>query len=517
MKQHLAIFACFILLSCQQKDLEIVDTRFGPVKGYTKDDLHIFKGIPFAQPPVGDLRWKAPQEPEPWTKVKECTSFGPSPMQAPPQPFRFWSSEFLIPESPIGEDCLYLNVWTRAKSSEEKRPVLVYIYGGGFRSGGAGCAIYDGESMAKRGVVFVTLNYRVGTFGFFAHPELTKESGNGASGNYGIMDQIAALRWVKDNIASFGGDPENVTIAGQSAGSFAVNILVASPRAQGLFQKAIGQSGGSVLQNPARPAYSLSEGEQMGLDFAAQLNCTSLAELRAKSAEEILNAPNRAVTPIVDGFVLPQSVHDIFYAGKQNDVATIVGWNQDDRVSGPPMAAAEYRKSLESRMASFAADFLAQYPDSTEEISARSQIDIGRDEVFGAQNYAWAKKQSELGKSPVYIYNFNRDLPYYTDSTNFGAFHSGEIVYAYDNLHTLDRPWKDEDHKLAEIMSSYWVNFATKGDPNGDGLPEWPVYKLEDEQVMILDVESKSAVLPDKNKLMLWEKFFSQPPASEQK
>src|SRR5690348_7123272 len=241
----------FVSFCSSFDDLSVVKTDAGVVSGTVKDDVHIFKGIPFAAPPIGDLRWKAPQPVQHWTGVKVCDKFSASPMQASPAPFSMWTEEFLIPKEPIGEDCLYLNVWTGAKSAKEKRAVLVWIYGGGFQSGGSACPIYDGEAMAKKGIVFVSINYRVGVFGFFAHPELTKESGNNASGNYGIMDQVAALQWVQKNIAAFGGDPKNVTIAGQSAGSMSVNCLVASPLAKNLFQKAIGESGASFTNGNA--------------------------------------------------------------------------------------------------------------------------------------------------------------------------------------------------------------------------------------------------------------------------
>src|SRR5579863_6920032 len=242
----------FITKSNIAPALSEAKTDAGMVSGIKNStgDVTAFKGIPFAAPPVGDLRWKAPQPVQHWDGIKKCDSFGPSPMQLKPFPFIVYTSEFLIPENPIGEDCLYLNVWTGAKSKAEKRPVFVWIYGGGFSSGGSACPIYDGEALAKKGIIFVSINYRVGVFGFFAHPELTKESPDKASGNYGLLDQIAALKWVKKNIAAFGGDPDKVTIAGQSAGSMSVNALVASPLTKGLFKRAIAESGSFLVKNP---------------------------------------------------------------------------------------------------------------------------------------------------------------------------------------------------------------------------------------------------------------------------
>lgn len=302
----------------------VIKTKSGPIAGTTtpEGDIRIFKGIPFAAPPVGALRWRAPQPVAKWKGTKDCTDFSASAMQAAPQPFLFWPTEYLIPAEPISEDCLYLNVWSAAKTKKEKRPVLVFIHGGGFRSGGAACPIYDGEAMARQGVVFVTINYRVGVFGFLAHPELTAESGENASGNYGLLDMVAALEWVQKNIGAFGGDPGNVTIAGQSAGAFAVNYLTASPLAKGLFHRAIAESGGSFA---GRPVQRLGEAEAQGLAFGQGLNAVSLAALRAKSADEIQQAANAPASPIIDGYFISASIHDVFAKGAQNDVPTLVG------------------------------------------------------------------------------------------------------------------------------------------------------------------------------------------------
>lgn len=467
-----------------------------------------FKGIPFAAPPVGDLRWKAPQAIESWEGTRECTKFGPSPMQASPAPFMFWSEEFLIPEEPIGEDCLYLNVWTTAETALDQQPVLVYIYGGGFRSGGSACAIYDGSVMAEKGVVFVSINYRVGVFGFLSHPELTAESGYGSSGNYAILDMIAALEWVKENIEQFGGDPGNVTIAGQSAGSFAVNFLSVSPLAEGLFHKAIAQSGAAFVTSPLRPGLSLEEAEQAGVEFAEGLGAASLTELRSLPADSIQNARGGLSSPFTDGYVIPESVMDAYQNGSQNNVPVIAGWNKDDRVMGGPRPADLFREQVQNRFGDLADECLAVYPASSDEEAARSQFDMSRDEAFGIQAYIWAKIQSTEGTSPVFLYNFNRELPAHTTETQFGAFHSGEIVYAYDNLHTLDRPWEIIDQEIADLMSSYWVNFARNGDPNGPGLPRWEAYSPLEESAMIFDTLSTQKTIPNLDQLGFWENYF---------
>ncbi len=475
-----------------------------------ESDLFIFRGIPFAAPPVGDLRWKEPQPVVPWEGARECKAFGPSPMQPAPRPFMFWSSEFLIPEEPISEDCLYLNVWTPAKEESEKLPVLVYIYGGGFQSGGSACPIYDGSSMAGKNLVFVSINYRVGKFGFFAHPELSDESPSGTSGNYGILDMIAALQWVQNNIHSFGGNAGNVTIAGQSAGSFAVNYLAASPVAKGLFHRAIGESGASFYSNPRRPAVTPEEAENLGVEFAASAGAPSLAALREMPADSILAMPGGLTWPYTDGYVLPNSIHDIYQAGNQNDVPLLIGWNENDILMGPPMEEKAFRKSVSLRFGDLTETFNQAYPaDSPEEID-KIQFEMNRDESFGVQVRAWGTLQSKTGEAPVYMYNFNRELPAHTSETQFGAFHSGEIVYAYDNLETLDRPWEEADREIARIMSGYWANFASSGDPNGGGLPEWRPYKPDQEFVQVIDTEIQSVTLPTRQKLMFWEQFLTR-------
>lgn len=466
----------------------------GLISGVKSKDGSVvcFKGIPFAAPPVGNLRLKAPQPAAPWEGVKKCDAFGPSPMQSKPVPFSMWSAEFLIPEKPISEDCLYLNVWTGATSNKEKRPVLVWIYGGGFSSGGSAVPIYDGEAMAKKGIIFVSINYRVGIFGFLAHPELTKESPYHASGNYGLLDQIAALQWVQKNIMAFGGDPSYVTIAGQSAGSMSVNCLVASPLTKGLFNKAIAESGASFTG----PSATLQTAEQDGLKVAQSLHASSLAELRNMPAEELQKAQGRR-GPIVDGYVLPSSIADIFAAGKENKVALLTGWNENEGL-GPGVIknAADFAKQAEQQYGADKETFLKLYPATNDKIAAISQKNLARDMLFGVQNYTWAKLQSAEG-SKVYLYRFTRKVPATGEYVKYGAFHTGEVPYAYNNLQFVNRPWEPSDRKLANIMSSYWANFAATGNPNGKGLPAWPVYTMQDKKIMILDEMPEAGQLAD--------------------
>jgi para-nitrobenzyl esterase len=456
-------------------------------------DIRIYLGIPFAAPPVGDLRWKAPQPVKPWSGVRKCDAFSASPMQGAPAPFSMWSEEFLIPKEPINEDCLYLNVWTGAKSNTAKQPVVVWIYGGGFGSGGSAVPIYDGEATAKKGVVFVSINYRVGPFGFFAHPELTKESDHNASGNYGLMDQLAALQWVKRNIAAFGGDPANVTIAGQSAGSMSVNCLVASPLGKGLFNKAIAESGASF----ARPYSSRQMAEENGLSVMKTLGASSLAELRAKSAEEILKNAQALRGPITDGYVLPESIGFIFGASQQNRVALLTGWNEDEGLlSGPVKNAADFRQQAEQRYGNQAAKFLKFYPASTDAEATQSQLNLARDQIFGMPNYIWASIQNEQGQ-PTYVYRFTRKVPATGEYVKYGAFHTGEVAYAYDNLKFVNRPWESIDRELASTMSTYWVNFIKTGNPNGSSVPKWPLYATKSKEIMVFGKTAQAASLTD--------------------
>ena len=491
MKKSLILF-CLIAFNGMAQSVQ-VKTLQGVVEGDKLGSIHRFLGIPFAQPPVGDLRWKAPQEMDAWTGVKVTKAYGPSPMQAEPKPFMVWSEEYLIPKEPISEDCLYLNVWNDSKGKASK-PVLVYIYGGGFRSGGAACPIYDGAATASKGVVFVSINYRVGTFGFLAHPELSKESAAGVSGNYGLLDMIAALKWIKANIAAFGGDPNQVTIAGQSAGAFAVNYLCASPLAKGLFKRAIAESGSAMLSTPLRPALTQAAAEATGVSFAAKLGAENLQALRAKSAKEILAAPGGLSSPYLDGYVEPLNMANAYAEKQTSDVDLLLGWNSEDVVSNRWLPAQEYQQNLTKKYGKKAATFLTYYPATNDAEAAISQRNLSRDETFGAGVFFWAKTQWKHGKSPVYLYNFNRQIPGDTPETQNGAFHTGEVPYAYDNLAKVKRPYQNVDHQLAKYLSNYWVNFAKTGNPNGEGLPLWPRFQ-DGNQVMLLDVETKASTL----------------------
>ncbi len=493
------IFLGFLALSCQKTTdesaiaIEKVSVEGGFISGKmdASGEVKIFKGVPFATPPLGELRWKAPQQVQPWEGIKACIENPAAPMQNPPVPFFAWSEEFLIPKEPISEDCLYLNIWTAAASTDEKRPVMVWIYGGGFSSGGNTVPLYDGEDLAKKGIVVVNLNYRVGILGFFAHPELSSENPDQTSGNYGILDQIAALEWVKRNIEQFGGDPDNVTIAGQSAGSFSVNALVVAPKAKGLFHKAIAQSGG-MFNRGSGLVSGLSGAEERGKNLLDTLGISSLAEFRQLSADSLLKIPGR-YGPVIDGKVIP-GVMASFENGSFSDVPLLTGWNADDRVSSPPsMSPAEFKANAKKQYGGRAGEYLELFPAESPEQLAETQA-MASTLFFGLQNYTWAKMQTEKGQKDAFMYFFTRVPP---GEPNYGAFHSAEFSYALHTLRNWKRPFEQVDFDLEQKMSSYWVNFVKYGNPNGEGLPEWPVFDPENPLVMDLGDEVKTRALPN--------------------
>jgi para-nitrobenzyl esterase len=474
-----------------------VKVQGGTLEGTTGSEpaVRIFRGVPFAAPPVGDLRWKAPQPVRPWTEVRKASEFGARCSQPPV------FSDMVFRDPGPSEDCLFLNVWTPVKSGSEKLPVIVWFYGGGFVAGANSEARYDGEHMAAKGAVVVSPNYRLGVFGFLAHPDLTKESGHNASGNYGLLDLVAALQWVHSNIAAFGGDPDNVTISGESAGSFAVSALMASPVAQGLFHKAIGESGAFFPNDrPSLAAKSLSDTEKAGAEFAATLKAANIAELRGKTAAEISQAaagdPFR-FGPNLDGYFLPGKVPDIYASGKQSHVPLLAGWNADEGTGGVLLSkekptAKTFAEQAQKRWGSRANDFLKLYPAATDEQALKSAEELAGDDFIAFSTWKWLNAQVKSGGCPVYAYRFEQ-VPAEKPGAMMdgipavaqGARHSGEIEYVFQMLKWLDKPWTPEDFQVADTMSSFWVNFARSGDPNGKGLPEWPKYESGDQfQVM---------------------------------
>jgi para-nitrobenzyl esterase len=460
----------------------IINTKYGKVEGYREENIRIFKGIPFAAPPIGDLRWKAPQPAIAWKGIKKCVAFSASPIQATPVPFLCWSKEFIAPPEPLSEDCLYLNVWTGASSASEKRPVFVWIYGGGFISGSAGCAIYDGLEYAKKGIVFVSINYRVGSLGFMAHPELTRE-GNGSSGNYGLMDQVAALQWVKENIAAFGGDPSNVTVGGQSAGSISVYALIASPSARGLFQRAIAESGGIF---GSFNVSSLEEGEKTGMALQQKLHADNLKAMRNLPADSILSAAsgvNEAgrfqadlhFAPVRDGVFLPADFNKAFKEGKFNQVDFLGGWVTDElTMFGIEKTSKEkFIQTVHEEYGGNAEKLIALLPheDSAQASASLQELHLLS---FGATS---PYMMSRYNARPIYVYEFSHVPVDKSGFPNYGAFHTADVPFALDNLHTWDRPWRASDYSTEKSMSAYWIQFIRSGDPNATGQPRWESYK----------------------------------------
>jgi para-nitrobenzyl esterase len=498
-----------LLLTAAIADRAPVKTTSGAVEGVTVagSNVRVFKGIPFAAPPVGDLRWKPPQPPAPWHGVRKATEFGARCM-----PARVFDDMIFRDEN--SEDCLYLNVWTPAKGDTDRLPVMVWIYGGGFRAGSASEPRQDGERLAAKGVVVVGFNYRLGVFGFLSHPELTAESPNHASGNYGLQDQVAALRWVKDNIAAFGGDPGNVTIFGESAGSLSVSAMMATPRARGLFHRAIGESGAFFPAGPAGlGAQPLAVSEQTGVTFAKALGAESLAAMRAKPAEDVLEAtkggPMLRFGANVDGFLFVKDPRETFANGEQSHVPLLAGWNADESRAGivlsdPKPTAASFTAQTRTRFGDHADAILSVYPASTDDEAIESAAALGSDMFIGFSTWKWLEVHGQTGQSPVYRYSFDRKIPVAPDTKingkpatakDVGARHAGEIEYVFGQLDSVPKvTWDKSDRALSDQMMSYWSNFAKSGDPNGSGLPPWPRYeKSSGYQVMHLDETSKAS------------------------
>jgi len=479
-----------------------VKIESGLITGYYNDNTSVtaFKGIPFAAPPIGDLRWKAPQPVKPWKGVRECTAFSPSPMQPKPVSFLMIGPEFVVPQRPLSEDCLYLNIWTAAKSALEKRPVMIWIYGGGFQTGGSAAAGYSGEALAEQGIIFVSFNYRLGIFGFFAHPDLTEESDHHSSGNYALMDMIAAISWVKKNISAFGGDPDRITIAGQSAGSASVNCLLASPPARGLFQGAIGESGSFILENPILHMNSLASAEKEGLRIATKLNATNLNALRAIPAEVLQKNAGGFFAPIVDGYILPASVTEAYKKDEQTHVPLLTGWNSDEGFIFGMYSKEDFSKQA----AMFGADsnlFKKYFPSTSDSQSIASQISLAVDKTMGLSQYQWALKQNEGSKTNTYLYIFTRKPPAPDDKKKFGAYHTAEIGYALHNLDSIRRAWEPPDRRLENLMSAYWVQFVKTGNPNQTGLPAWGAFSDREPHSMIFGDTITARLLPDKEAL----------------
>ncbi|HTW66352.1 MAG TPA: carboxylesterase family protein [Bryobacteraceae bacterium] len=483
-----------------------VHTDSGLVSGVSgkSDEVRVYKGIPFATPPVGDLRWKPPQPPKHWEGVRMADHFSPVCMQQQRGPAAAQGPE-------PSEDCLYLNVWTAAKSAGERLPVIVWTYGGGFTSGAGSLAMYNGEALAKKGVVVVTYNYRLGIFGFLSHPELTKESSHHASGNYAMMDMAAVLHWVQKNIAAFGGDPKRVTIDGESAGSMLVSAMVGSPQGKGLFQRAIGQSG-AWMGISINHMTTLAQAEENGEKLAKSLGASSIADLRAKPADELLKNGRGFFGIVVDGWYVPEDLSITYEHRKENDVDVLVGSNHDEGTffTRPGSGNAEqFSSTAKRRFGDLSSEYLKLYPASSDEQAGTSQLEAFRDEM-GWHMRTWAELQSKRGKGKAYLYYFTHVPPSPPGRPSRGATHTADLAYMFDNQ-PENVTWTDVDRKLAGTMSSYWVNFAATGNPNGGGLPDWPAYKAKgEEKAMVLGdtVEAGPAISP--SMLAFYDSYFAK-------
>ena len=512
----------------------------GLLEGTTEaSGVKSFKGVPFAKPPVGELRWKAPQPAENWSGVKKADQFSKSPMQARV----FGDMMFRSPGT--GEDCLYLNVWTPAKTMKEKLPVLVYFYGGGYVAGDGSEGRYDGEAMAKTGIVSLTINYRLGVFGFMAHPELSRETSYKGSGNYGLLDQYAALKWVRENIAAFGGDPNRVTIAGESAGSISVSAQMASPLSKGLIAGAIGESGAMI--KPTLAPLTSEEAEKNGLAFAEKVKAGSLAELRALSAEELLkvaSGPNGFRTAAtIDGYFLPKTLNEIFEAGEQAKVPLLAGWNSAEmpyqafmRAEKPTPEA--YAKRVKEDFPEQAEQVLKLYPGSNEAEVIKSATALASDRFIAYSTWKWLDLHAKTAAKPTYRYLFSKSKPPMTkDFANAttglaggvtkaddqkapapaapisqGAPHAFEIEYAMGNLDKNPvYAWTQEDHQISKTMLTYFSNFIKTGDPNGSGLPKWaPISKPESATFMNIGPKTQSEKATDLERYRFMDQLYSK-------
>jgi len=484
-----------------------VSTESGAISGVSESGLRVYKGVPFAAPPIGDLRWRPPAHVTPWTSTRKAIAFAPSCMQ---------TGVSMPGETPptVSEDCLYLNIWTPATSARERLPVIVWIYGGGYINGSASMPLYWGDRLAHKGVIVVTVAYRLGPLGFLALPELTRESPNHSSGNYGLMDQIAALEWVQRNIAAFGGDAKNVTIAGQSSGSISVSILMASPLAKGLFQRAIGESGGLFEPLRLAPKYLLANAELDGEKYAASLGATTLKELRRLPAIQLTGNAGGIVHPVIEPVVLPLSPYDVFTAGQQNDVPLLLGSNAEEAsslVDVTQVKASTFDSGIEQSYGALPAPLLAAYPHATDEEARQARLGLERDIRFGWDMWAWARLQAGTGRQPVYYYSFNQQPPFPAGSVyaGWGSSHFAELWYVFDHLNQSPWNWTAADRKLASEISSYWVNFARTGNPNGRGLPPWPAFTIADTKVQYLGDPIAVGGVASLNTLTVFDAVYS--------
>ena len=502
-----SVFAVVILgfsnRSAQISPTAPVEVTGGQIAGVVEDGIASYMGIPFAAPPVGPLRWKAPQPVTPWTGVRKADEFGPAPMQAE-------IAKWLVGAKTLSEDCLYLNVWTPVTSPRERLPVMVWIYGGAYKFGATSTSVYDGTRLAGKGVVVVSVAYRLGPFGFLAHPELSAESGKG-SGCYGLMDQIAALRWVKSNIAPFGGDPSCVTIFGESAGAMSISTLMCAPDAVGLFQRAICESG--VMMAPVKDGVDVMRStpsqrlaERQGIEFLKKLGVQDINAARALSADQIQKASGEfSPDAPVDGQTVLGDQYELFEAGRFANVPLLAGWNTDDGGMFAPSTVPS--AGIVRTMFGPSADaILAVYPHATDLQARQSARELIRDAFFVWPATARAKMIARSGKSKAFLYHFDYRVGREPD----GPSHGAEIEYVFGNLGGWFKSPSQADRAISDTMMSYWVNFAKTGNPNGAGLPNWPSFDEGTTQVQYLGRTVEAEPLPGPDKIKALDDYYAR-------
>lgn len=483
-----------------------VMTADGAVAGLRQAGVHVYRGIPFALPPLGALRWRPPQPPAPWQGVRDASKFAPACMQQ--------GVSMPGETAPaVSEDCLYLNVWAPPRRMGQRLPVIVWIHGGGYTNGSASMPLYHGDRLARKGVLVVTVAYRLGALGFLAHPALSAESPQRSSGNYGLMDQIAALEWVQSNIAAFGGDPKRVTVAGQSAGAMAVSALLASPRAQGLFQRAIAQSGGIFEPLQLAPGYLLANAERDGARYMESLGATTLEAMRMLPVERLVGA-DAVSHPVIEPDVLPLSPYDAYVRGRFHDVPLLIGSNSEEAralVDVTKVRADSFEADIGATFGALPPALLAAYPRATDAEAREARLAFERDLRFGWDMWAWARL-AQAGRSPVYYYSFEQRPPFPADSVHagWGASHFAELWYMFDHLGQAPWAWRDSDRALAAAMSGYWVRFAAAGDPNGKGLPHWPAFRGVAGQVQRLGESIGPGPVPALDRLQVFDDVYSK-------
>jgi para-nitrobenzyl esterase len=498
-----AITFCLVAATTWARPAQV---ESGTLEGVTSHGITAYLGIPFAAPPVGNLRWREPQPVAPWKGTRSATSFAPACMQ---------KGVSMPGEQPpnTSEDCLYLNVWTAAKTPNERLPVIVWIHGGGYVNGSASMPLYWGDRLAQRDVVVVTIAYRLGPLGFLAHADLTAESAQKSSGNYGLLDQIAALEWIRRNIAAFDGDAQRVTIAGQSSGAVSVSMLMASPRARGLFHRAIGQSGGLFEPLQLAPSYLLQNAERDGKTYVSSLGADSIAALRKLPSAKLLTGEAAKVShPVIEPYALPVAPYDAFTARSHNDVPLLVGFNAEEArtfVDVGSVKAESFASDIQRRFGSLPAPLMAAYPHAADEQARQARLDLERDLRFGWDMWAWARLQVRSARSPVYFYYFKQQPPFPSGSVHdgWGASHFAELWYMFDHLDQDAWPWSEADRRLAKMMSSFWTNFAKRGDPNNDGMPPWPAFD-GDARVLHLSDPVSVGSLPNRASLEVFDSVY---------